>query len=495
MLGKDYVGQDCGIARALEVVGERWTLLIVRDALYGVRRFRDFQAHLDIPKAVLSDRLNGLVEHGILERRPDPHHAGRSLYELTEAGRELWPVLHAMVVWGDHHDLPNSRLFRHAACGTVLDDAAALPGVRDHPRGRGHRRRAAPGAGPAPRRSGRGGAAGSAPSARAARGRVARAFWSEVPGLRVRQSRTSHARRRARIDKLPRAMTEPTEAPAVRRPTPDMLVDVSRLDRGVLRRAPGSVQPCPGGVVRDLGSPRHLVHGDLHRVPHPRDQRGDRPVPDRAGDRRAAVPGARHARALRTGVPHRGRGARGPRRRGRGRLRGRLHADAGGLARDPDPQRARRRPRRRRRDHAVAQPARGRRVQVQPAPRRPGGHRRHAADPGRRERAAARGSARGRAPAVRGGDRPRAPPRLPHRVRRASCRRSSTSTRSRARESGSASTRSAARASPTGRRSPTATGSTSRSSTTGSIRRSRSCRSTTTARSGWTAPRRTRWRT
>ncbi len=127
MLGKEYVGQDCGIARALEVFGERWTLLIVRDALYGVRRFRDFQAHLDIPKAVLSDRLNGLVEHGILERRPDPHHAGRSLYELTEAGRDLGPVLHAMVVWGDHHELPNSRFFRHATCGTMLDDAAHCP--------------------------------------------------------------------------------------------------------------------------------------------------------------------------------------------------------------------------------------------------------------------------------------------------------------------------------------------------------------------------------
>jgi DNA-binding MarR family transcriptional regulator len=76
---------------------------------------------------VLSDRLNGLVEHGILERRPDPHHAGRSLYELTEAGRDLWPVLHAMVVWGDHHELPNSRVFRHATCGTMLDDAAHCP--------------------------------------------------------------------------------------------------------------------------------------------------------------------------------------------------------------------------------------------------------------------------------------------------------------------------------------------------------------------------------
>ena len=72
MLGKDYQRQDCSLARALEVVGERWTLLIVRDAFYGVRRFNDFQAHLDIPKAVLSDRLNGLVEDGILERLARP---------------------------------------------------------------------------------------------------------------------------------------------------------------------------------------------------------------------------------------------------------------------------------------------------------------------------------------------------------------------------------------------------------------------------------------
>ena len=127
MLGKDYERQDCAIARALEVVGERWTLLIVRDALYGVRRFSDFHAHLDVPKAVLSDRLSGLVEHGILERRPDPDHAGRSLYELTTAGGELWPVLHTLVVWSDRHGSSNSRLFRHAACGTELGEAADCP--------------------------------------------------------------------------------------------------------------------------------------------------------------------------------------------------------------------------------------------------------------------------------------------------------------------------------------------------------------------------------
>src|SRR5581483_7381119 len=99
MLGKTYEAQDCSIARALEVVGERWTLLIVRDAFYGVRRFSDFQAHLDIPKAVLSARLSSLVANGILERNPDPEHAGRQLYELTAAGRELWPAIHALLVW------------------------------------------------------------------------------------------------------------------------------------------------------------------------------------------------------------------------------------------------------------------------------------------------------------------------------------------------------------------------------------------------------------
>jgi DNA-binding HxlR family transcriptional regulator len=127
MLGKDYERQDCAIARALEIVGERWTLLIVRDALFGVRRFSDFHAHLDVPKAVLSERLSGLVEHGILERRPDPEHSGRQLYELTDAGRRLWPVLHALLVWSDRNDIENSRLFRHAACGTELDEMAACP--------------------------------------------------------------------------------------------------------------------------------------------------------------------------------------------------------------------------------------------------------------------------------------------------------------------------------------------------------------------------------
>jgi DNA-binding HxlR family transcriptional regulator len=127
MLGKDYEGQDCALARALESIGERWTLLIVRDAFYGVQRFNDFQTHLDIPKAVLSDRLAGLVEDGLLTRRPDPDRPGRHVYELTEAGRDLWPVLHALLVWGGRHRGSNSRVFEHAVCGTRLDERGGCP--------------------------------------------------------------------------------------------------------------------------------------------------------------------------------------------------------------------------------------------------------------------------------------------------------------------------------------------------------------------------------
>jgi DNA-binding HxlR family transcriptional regulator len=123
MLGKDYAEQDCALARALEVVGERWTLLILRDAFFGVRRFNDFRAHLDIPRAVLADRLGSLVTDGVLERVRDPDHAGRYLYQLTPSGQELWPAIHALLSWGARHRQPSSRIYVHAPCDTALDDA------------------------------------------------------------------------------------------------------------------------------------------------------------------------------------------------------------------------------------------------------------------------------------------------------------------------------------------------------------------------------------
>jgi DNA-binding HxlR family transcriptional regulator len=105
-------------SRALEIIGERRTLMIVCDAFYGVRRFSDFQSHLEIPKAVLSARLTGIVNHDILERRADPEHAGRHLYELTAAGRDLWPTISALLIWGGRNVASNSREFTHAPCGT-----------------------------------------------------------------------------------------------------------------------------------------------------------------------------------------------------------------------------------------------------------------------------------------------------------------------------------------------------------------------------------------
>jgi DNA-binding HxlR family transcriptional regulator len=127
VLGKDYEGQECALASTLEVLGERWTLLIVRDAFFGVRRYSDWVARLDIPRAVLSDRLRGLVDHGILVTRDDPDHAGRRLYELTPAGEELWPALHALITWGARHRRPSTNTYRHAACETELGPGAACP--------------------------------------------------------------------------------------------------------------------------------------------------------------------------------------------------------------------------------------------------------------------------------------------------------------------------------------------------------------------------------
>src|SRR5215471_9292986 len=89
MLNRRYDGQNCSIARALEVVGERWTLLIVRDVFLGKRRFDELQASLGIARNVLTDRLNRLVEQGILERVPYSERPERYEYRLTPKGLEL----------------------------------------------------------------------------------------------------------------------------------------------------------------------------------------------------------------------------------------------------------------------------------------------------------------------------------------------------------------------------------------------------------------------
>jgi DNA-binding HxlR family transcriptional regulator len=95
----------CSIARSLEVLGEKWALLVVREAFFGVTRFADFRARLGIAPDVLTARLETLVEGGVLERRPyrDEGQRQREEYVLTEAGAELKTVLAAFVAWGDVH--------------------------------------------------------------------------------------------------------------------------------------------------------------------------------------------------------------------------------------------------------------------------------------------------------------------------------------------------------------------------------------------------------
>lgn len=97
----EFAEMGCSIARALDWIGEWWTPLIVRDVFYGLRRFEALQAHLGISRNILTDRLSTLVEGGILERRLYQEKPERYEYRLTEKGIDLYPILVAMMEWGD----------------------------------------------------------------------------------------------------------------------------------------------------------------------------------------------------------------------------------------------------------------------------------------------------------------------------------------------------------------------------------------------------------
>ena len=96
-----YAGMNCAIAAALDIIGEPWTLLILRDAMYGVRRFDDFQANLGIARNVLTMRLRRLVEAGIFRRVPYQQRPLRYEYRLTDKGAALFPVIVGLKEWGD----------------------------------------------------------------------------------------------------------------------------------------------------------------------------------------------------------------------------------------------------------------------------------------------------------------------------------------------------------------------------------------------------------
>ena len=110
----------CSVARTVDVVGEWWTPLIVRDAFYGVRRFEDFQRSLGLARNVLAARLDRLVAEGIFERRRYDERPPRDEYVLTEKGRDLFPVIAALMAWGDRWTAGESGpplLLMHTPCG------------------------------------------------------------------------------------------------------------------------------------------------------------------------------------------------------------------------------------------------------------------------------------------------------------------------------------------------------------------------------------------
>jgi DNA-binding HxlR family transcriptional regulator len=129
VLKRTYDEQICSLARALEVVGERWTLLLVRDALLGLRRFDEFLDSLGIARNVLSQRLQTLVEHGVFERVRYSERPERHEYRLTPRGVELATAVVTLMQWGDRHYAPQGppRHVEHATCGSELEVALRCP--------------------------------------------------------------------------------------------------------------------------------------------------------------------------------------------------------------------------------------------------------------------------------------------------------------------------------------------------------------------------------
>ncbi len=123
MLPRDYSTQNCSVARTLEVIGERWSLLIVRNAFYGIRRFDDHQRWLGIARNVLQARLELLVEHGILSKELYQERPPRHEYRLTQKGIDLWPVLVTMLQWGDRYAMDSGPplVLQHKDCGGGVD--------------------------------------------------------------------------------------------------------------------------------------------------------------------------------------------------------------------------------------------------------------------------------------------------------------------------------------------------------------------------------------
>lgn len=151
MRWNELESEPCSVARSLAVIGDRWSLLILRDCFLGIRRFESFQARLQISRTILRDRLNHLVEYGVLERRQYEDKPPRHEYRLTDSGKALHPVMLAIVHWGDTYmrgaDGP-PLIHTHTACGRDFVPVTTCSECGEPVAPREVAVRAGPGAGP-----------------------------------------------------------------------------------------------------------------------------------------------------------------------------------------------------------------------------------------------------------------------------------------------------------------------------------------------------------
>lgn len=126
----DIAETRCSIARALSVVGDRWTLLLLREAFLGTRRFEEYREQTGAARHIVAERLNLLVDHGVLERAPYRDRPVRFEYTLTDKGRGLHPVILALLAWGDEwmpHDLGRTMTLVHEPCGATVTPELRCP--------------------------------------------------------------------------------------------------------------------------------------------------------------------------------------------------------------------------------------------------------------------------------------------------------------------------------------------------------------------------------
>jgi len=124
MRWSELASERCSISRTVSVIGDRWTLLILRDCFLRIRRFDEFQARLGVTRHILADRLKKLVDGGVLAKTPYQDRQTRNEYRLTQKGLDLYPVLMGLVHWGDTYSVGKAgrpMLHRHLGCGHLFD--------------------------------------------------------------------------------------------------------------------------------------------------------------------------------------------------------------------------------------------------------------------------------------------------------------------------------------------------------------------------------------